>query len=38
MTNVDIMDSSERKSLIALPIIFLFAGVITFAGSQNGYT
>jgi len=32
------MDKSEQRSLIALPIILLFAAGIAWAGSQGGYT
>ena len=32
------MDKSDQRSLIALPIILLFAAGIAWAGSQGGYT
>lgn len=32
------MDSKDGRTLIAIPVILLVAGIIAWAGSQNGYT
>jgi len=32
------MDSKNGRTLIAIPVILLVAGIIAWAGSQNGYT